>query len=352
MSLGPLMTDFEGTSLSAKDREILSHPLVGGVILFSRNYENPQQIAELTAEIHALRTPQLLIAVDHEGGRVQRFRTGFSELPAAAVIGQVYDQDASKGLAFAEQCGWLMAAELRSVGVDFSFAPVLDLRNARSRIIDDRAFHSDPHVVGRLAHAYISGMHSADMAAIGKHYPGHGTVVADSHLELPVDERSYFDLTNSDLIPFRLTADKVEGLMPAHIVYPQVDALAAGYSPIWLRKILREELRFQGVIFSDDLSMSGAAQAGSVAERASAAIDAGCDMVLLCNDRPATVELLATFKAQIEPLSLVRLMRMHRKNTLAPLDRLALEPRWLAANAAIAKVGLNRELNLGDDMLT
>ena len=171
------MTDFDGAELNARDREVLSHPLVGGVVLFSRNYSSPDQMSSVIAELHALRSPKLLIAVDHEGGRVQRFRSGCTELPAAATIGEVYDANENDGLAFARQCGWLMAAELRAIGVDFSFAPVLDLRNPRSRIIDDRAFHADPHVVGHLAHAYIQGMHAAGMAAVGKHYPGHGTVV-------------------------------------------------------------------------------------------------------------------------------------------------------------------------------
>jgi len=188
------MTDFEGLELDSVDREILSHPLVGGVILFSRNYSSPEQIRAVTDELHALRSPKLLIAVDHEGGRVQRFRSGFTELPAAAVIGKIYDEDPASGLAFAEQCGWLMATELRSVGVDFSFAPVLDLGNPRSRIIDDRAFHQDPHCVARISQAYVKGMHKAGMAAVGKHFPGHGTVVADSHVELPVDDRSYYEI--------------------------------------------------------------------------------------------------------------------------------------------------------------
>ncbi len=352
MSLGPLMTDFDGVELTAADREIFTHPLVGGAILFSRNYESPEQIREITRELHDLRSPKLVIGVDHEGGRVQRFRAGFTELPAAAAIGDLYDRDAAAGLAAAEQCGWLMAAELRAVGVDFSFAPVLDVRNPRSRIIDDRAFHRDPHSVARIAHAYVRGMHEAGMAAVGKHYPGHGTVEADSHCELPVDDRTYYDIANADLIPFRLMAAKVEGMMPAHIVYPQVDAQPAGYSTIWIGKVLRGELGFQGIVFSDDLNMSGAHSAGDVVERARLALHAGCDIVLLCNDRAGVEHLLASFRAAVEPLTLVRLMRMHGKGGSVDLADLAQDARWLNASESVARIDGERELDLGDDMLT
>ena len=345
------MTDFEGLELDNVDREILSHPLVGGVILFSRNYSSPEQIRAVTDELHALRSPKLLIAVDHEGGRVQRFRSGFTELPAAAVIGKIYDEDPASGLAFAEQCGWLMATELRSVGVDFSFAPVLDLGNPRSSIIDDRAFHQDPHCVARIAQAYVKGMHKVGMAAVGKHFPGHGTVVADSHVELPVDDRSYYEIANSDLISFRLLASTIEGMMPAHVVYPAVDNEPAGFSSVWVNKILRQELDFQGIVFSDDLNMSGAAQVGDVNERAEVAITAGCDIILLCNDRAGTERLLSQFSSQVEPITQVRLMRMHGKGDPRLLAELARDERWVAANADISRVNQTRTLDLGDDML-
>ncbi len=345
------MTDFEGLELDSVDREILSHPLVGGVILFSRNYSSPEQIRAVTDELHALRSPKLLIAVDHEGGRVQRFRSGFTELPAAAVIGKIYDEDPASGLAFAEQCGWLMATELRSVGVDFSFAPVLDLGNPRSRIIDDRAFHQDPHCVARISQAYVKGMHKAGMAAVGKHFPGHGTVVADSHVELPVDDRSYYEIANSDLISFRLLASTIEGMMPAHVVYPAVDNEPAGFSSVWVNSILRQELGFQGIVFSDDLNMSGAAQVGDVDERAEVAITAGCDIILLCNDRSGTERLLSQFSSQVEPITQVRLMRMHGKGDPRLLTELAGDERWVAANADISRVNQTRVLDLGDDML-
>lgn len=346
------MTDFDGVALTERDREVLRHPLVGGVVLFSRNYSSPDQISSVIAELHALRSPKLLIAVDHEGGRVQRFRSGFTELPAAATIGEVYDANEDEGLAFARQCGWLMAAELRAIGVDFSFAPVLDLRNPRSRIIDDRAFHADPHVVGHLAHAYIQGMHAAGMAAVGKHYPGHGTVVADSHVELPIDNRSYYDIANADLIPFRLLSESLEGVMPAHVRYPHVDNEPAGYSRVWIRDILRRELNFQGIVFSDDLNMTGAADAGDVDVRATLALDAGCDVILLCNDRPGTERLLATCRAKIEPLTQVRLMRMHGRGEQIGLAALARDERWRAASDRVARAGQSGALDLGDDMLS
>jgi len=346
------MTDFDGVALDDVDREILSHPLVGGVILFSRNYENPEQIRAVTDDLHGIRSPKLLVAVDHEGGRVQRFRRGFTELPPAAVIGDLYDDDPAAALVFAEQCGWIMAVELRSVGVDFSFAPVLDLRNPRSRIIDDRAFHRDPHCVARIGHAYVKGMHQAGMAAVGKHFPGHGTVMADSHVELPIDDRSYYDIANSDLIPFRLMAPDIEGVMPAHIVYPQVDHEPAGFSSVWVDDILRQELGFQGIVFSDDLNMSGAAQTGDVNERATVAIEAGCDIILLCNDRAGTERLISSFSAKVEPVTQVRLMRMHGKGHAQSLAELSNDARWVAANGSIARINQSRVLDLGDDMLT
>ena len=351
MSLGPLITDFSGLELDQIDREILSHPMVGGVILFTRNYENPEQIRAVIEQLHSLRDPRLLVAVDHEGGRVQRFRSGFTELPPAGMIGDLYDDDVDDALQVARQCGWLMAFELRSVGVDFSFAPVLDIRNPRSQIIDDRAFHRDPHPVARIAHAYIRGMHEAGMAAVGKHFPGHGTVVADSHVELPVDERNFDAIEKSDLVPFRLLATEMEGIMPAHIVYPKIDSEAAGYSSVWIRQILRRELGFQGIVFSDDLSMSGAAAAGSVDERAGLAIAAGCEVILLCNDRIGTEQLLSRLSCAIEPVTQVRMMRMHGKGDSPGMLALHDNEQWQAANARISGLNQTRVLDLGDDRL-
>ncbi len=349
MGLGPLMIDIAGLALDDRDRELLRHPLVGGVILFSRNYEDPAQLAALTASIHALRSPPLLVAVDHEGGRVQRFRTGFTELPAMARLGERYDVAPQAALALATELGWLMAAELRAVGVDFSFAPVLDLYTPHSRVINERAFHAEPEVVGRIAQAFVRGMHAAGMAAVGKHFPGHGTVSADSHHELPIDRRPLSRLRHRDLVPFRLLcAAGIEAIMPAHILFPAVDSVPVGYSTRWLSQVLRGELGFQGAIFSDDLSMSGAAFANSHVERARMALAAGCDMCLVCNDRPAAERLVSQLEVQPEPLSLVRLMRMHGRHALTAAE-LEQSARCIDARLAVTKLAQDPSLALGDD---
>jgi beta-N-acetylhexosaminidase len=312
MSLGPIMLDIQGTELTAEDRERLRHPLVGGVILFSRNYQSPEQIETLVRAIHDLRHPQLLVAVDHEGGRVQRFREGFTELPPVRHLGQLYDQNPKRAKRLAETSGWLMATELRAVGVDFSFAPVLDLDRGVSQIIGNRAFHSNPEAVADLAHAYMTGMHHAGMAATGKHFPGHGGCAADSHLALPVDERGLADLLLEDIVPFeRMIHFGLAAIMPAHVLFPRVDSRPAGFSRLWLREILRGRLGFQGVIFSDDLSMEGAKEAGDVVARGKAAMAAGCDMILVCNDPAAADQLLSGLGTHDDPVSHLRLVRMH-----------------------------------------
>ncbi len=349
MTLGALMIDIAGPALDDTDREVLRHPLVGGVILFSRNYADRAQLAALCAELHALRTPPLLIAVDHEGGRVQRFRNGFTELPPMARLGAAYARAPRAALATATELGWLMAAELRAVGVDFSFAPVLDLHTATSRVINDRAFHAEPEAVGRLAQAFMRGMHAAGMAAVGKHFPGHGTVNADSHHELPIDRRPLSRIRRRDMLPFRLlSAAGIEAIMPAHILFPRVDSVPVGYSARWLGEVLRGELEFQGAIFSDDLSMSGAAIGASHVERARRALAAGCDMCLLCNDRPAAVRVLQDLDVAPEPLSVVRLIRMHGRAALGEAE-LAASPRHGAALRAVAQLGDDPSLELGDD---
>ncbi|CAL1240787.1 beta-N-acetylhexosaminidase [Candidatus Methylocalor cossyra] len=275
---GPVMLDLAGTALTPEEREQLACPAAGGVILFSRNYQTPEQITQLIAEIRAVRG-DLLVAVDHEGGRVQRFRAGFTHLPPAVRYGA-----AGNGAELAEAGGWLMAAELRAVGVDFSFAPVLDLDGGVSAVIGDRAFGAEPETVTALALAFARGMRRAGMAAVGKHFPGHGGVAEDSHRELPVDRRSYAALEAWDLRPFRaLIRAGLEGILSAHVVYPSVDERPAGFSPFWLREVLRRRLGFAGAVFSDDLSMAGAAWAGDPVERAGVALAAGCDMVLVCN---------------------------------------------------------------------
>lgn len=308
------MVGLSGPELLAEEEEILHHPHVGGVILFTRNFESPEQIERLTADIHRLRDPHLLVAVDHEGGRVQRFRHGFIHLPPVRRLGEAYDRDPKQGLHLAESMGWLMAVELRAVGVDFSFAPVVDLDYGASGVIGDRAFHSDPDIVTRLALAYEKGMQHAGMAATVKHFPGHGAIKADSHTQIAVDARPYETLKREDLMPFkRLIHHGVPAVMAAHVIYEAVDPNPAGFSAVWIRKILRRELGFQGVIFSDDVYMEGASIAGGITQRTQAALDAGCDMVLLCHPATETevTETLDQISVSNDPVTHLRLVRMH-----------------------------------------
>jgi len=334
MTLGPLMVDVAGLGLTAEDRRLLAHPLVGSVILFTRNFESVAQLRALVEEIHAIRRPSLLVAVDHEGGRVQRFRDGFTALPPARLIGHAYDMDADAGRRLAWQCGWLMAAELRAAGVDISFAPCVDLDYGVSEVIGDRAYHRDPTVVARLAVACMQGMRSAGMAATAKHFPGHGAVVADSHLSLPVDRRELADL-GEDLLPYRqLIANGLPSIMVAHVLFPAVDESPAGFSRRWIERELRWGLGFTGAVFSDDLSMGGAAVAGSVSERARRALAAGCDVLPVCNDRDAALGVIAGLEGRSDPLSQVRLARLHGRPISEPGD-LHDSPRWRECRAAI-----------------
>lgn len=311
MTLGPLMIDVAGLELTDEDRELLSSPAVGGVILFTRNYASREQLTALTAAIHALRTPPLIVAVDHEGGRVQRFREGFTAIPPMHLIGRQYDIDAELGRALAEDTGYLMASELLECGVDLSFAPVLDLARGMSEVIGNRAFHRDAEVVGTLGQSFVSGMRAAGMAAVGKHFPGHGAVVADSHVSLPVDRRLYEDI-EEDIAPFaRLVRADVAGMMMAHVVYTDVDALPASLSKRWIGEVLRNRLGFLGVVYCDDLSMTGAAVVGDTLARAHHALDAGCDVLLVCNDRPASARVAEALSDRSDPLGQVRLARMH-----------------------------------------
>jgi len=311
MTLGPIMLDLAGVDLSPEDRNLLMHPLVGGVVLFSRNYHSLVQLEQLVKAIHELRQPPLLVAVDQEGGRIQRFREGFTELPTAQAIGRSHDVNAEDGLALARRAGWLMAAELRAVGVDMSFAPVLDLDWGMSEVIGDRAFHRNPETVATLARAYASGMRAAGMAATGKHFPGHGAVVQDSHHTLPVDRRSYADL-DQDLLPFqRLAREALAGMMTAHVLYSEVDDQPASFSRRWLAEELRQALDFRGAVFSDDLVMEAASVLGDLPERAKAALEAGCDMVLICNDRPGVIRVVEALAGFSDPVSQIRLARFH-----------------------------------------
>lgn len=320
------MLDIAGTWLTAEDRQILRQPEVGGLILFARNIEHPQQVSELCAAIRAVR-PDLLLAVDQEGGRVQRLRRDFVRLPAMRDFASRPDAPE-----LARACGWIMATEVLAVGLDFSFAPVLDLDHQRSAVVGTRAFESNPILATELAGAFIKGMRSAGMAATGKHFPGHGWAEADSHVAIPVDDRSLDALIAHDLIPFQRLASELNAVMPAHVIYPQVDDKPAGFSARWLQQILRKELGFRGVIFSDDLSMAGAHVAGDAADRIEAALTAGCDMGLVCNDRAsAELALTALQRLGAAPSRTLHGMRRRSENSLEYKQ----DPRWLTSIAAL-----------------
>lgn len=310
------MGDIGGLEVTAEDREVLAHPLVGGVILFARNYAEPEQLRRVCAELAAIKPRQrLLIAVDHEGGRVQRFRVGFSRIPAMGAIGKLYAESALQAKAEAQAQGRLIGQELGSYGIDLCFAPVLDLDRGISQIIGDRAFGADPQVVIALARAFREGLNAAGMAATGKHFPGHGAVSADSHTDLPVDRRSLAEIENSDLLPFAaLIGDGIESLMLAHVRYSAVDEKPASFSRAWVRGILREKLNYNGAVFADDLSMAGAAVIGDIVERAEVALDADCDMLPVCNDRVALTTLLSQLKVPARrPLASARLAKLYRR---------------------------------------
>lgn len=340
MSLGPVMLDILGPELTSEDEARLTHPLAGGVILFSRNYESPRQLSELTGTIHALRNPPLLIAVDHEGGRVQRFRDGFTRLPPMRELGKIWNEHPHRAKHLAQQVGFVLAAELRACGVDVSFTPVLDVDHGSSSVIGDRAFHSDTQAIAELAHSLMVGMKQAGMATVGKHFPGHGFVRADSHLEVPVDERSYADIEMCDLIPFRQMIDfGLTAVMPAHVIYLQVDELPAGFSRIWLKDILRNKLGFEGCVFSDDLSMEGASGAGGVVARAEAALNAGCDIALVCNCALAD-ELFSGLKWGMPALSMVRLARMRGRPHPDSLMKLHEDSHFVKAVHEVGAIGV------------
>lgn len=318
-SVGPLMADIGGLELTAGDRELLKHPLVGGVILFTRNYHNNEQLRALTAELAALRKsrlPRLLVAVDHEGGRVQRFRDGFTRIPAMRWIGQLHAEDKERGLQWARAQAQILGNELAAHGIDLCFAPVLDLDHGISEVIGDRAFAADAATVIALAKGFCAGLASAGMAATGKHFPGHGAVVADSHLELPVDARTLKEIERTDLKPFAaLIKAGIPSLMMAHVRYTAVDTTPASLSRKWIQGTLRKKLGFGGAVFCDDLSMGGAAVIGSYAERARLALAAGCDMLPVCNNRPALAQLLDELRT-LKPAAASgrRLARLYRRD--------------------------------------
>ncbi|MCO7247676.1 beta-N-acetylhexosaminidase [Halomonas sp. Mc5H-6] len=327
--LGSVMLDLEGTTLTAAERQLLKVPAVGGVILFGRNVEDAHQVRKLCGQVRKLR-PDLLLAVDQEGGRVQRIKQGLTRLPPMARLGDYYQQDRAAALGLAQDTGWLLGMEMAACGLDISFAPVLDIDSGLSSVIGDRSFGSKAPQVSELGGALVAGLHEAGMAAIGKHFPGHGGVAADSHLALPVDDRPFETLKQHDLVPFSALAKKLDGVMPAHIVYSAFDKRPAGFSPSWLG-MLRQSLGFKGCIFSDDLSMAGAHEAGGPRERAAAALAAGCDMLLVCNDREAALEVVAAVPT---PQSL-RPGKLRYKRARPDLDALPALSRWRRTHAQL-----------------
>lgn len=336
MSLGPVMLDIDGVGLTPADRDILRQPAVGGVILFSRNYESPAQITDLIAEMRALRRPPLIIAVDHEGGRVQRFRDGFSAIPPMRMLGREHRRDPENAARLARKAGWLIGAELRAVGVDICFAPCVDLDWGVSEVIGDRAFDRSPDVVASLAQAYCRGLRDAGMVAVAKHFPGHGAVVADSHEKLPWDRREYGDVLD-DMQPYQSLVDMslIAGVMTAHIVYPNIESMPASFSEVWIQRELRNRIGFGGAVFSDDLSMKATREYGSMVERATLALNAGSDMVLVCNDRNAAQKTVSALRDYSNPLSLVRLARLHGTGETLRETLLASD-EWADAVSALA----------------
>jgi len=346
MTLGPLMVDLEGATISEKEKTLLQRAEVGGVILFTRNFESVEQITALVEEIHNIRTPRMLIAVDHEGGRVQRFHDGFSRIPAAACYAKFAKQDLQRSRQLAENAGWLMAIELRACGIDFSFAPVLDLAHGLSGVIGDRAFHSKPATVSTLAYAFMHGMNRAGMQAVGKHFPGHGGVVEDSHIAMPVDHRELEELLHSDILPFKsMIENKLAAIMPAHVIYDKVDEKPAGYSKFWIEEILRKRFNFQGVVFSDDLSMEAACIAGGFGERADAALTAGCDMALVCNHLDGAIEAADYIKGYSNPVSQLRLVRMHGEGEIT-WQQLQQDEHWQQVSEQIVALNDSPEMEM------
>jgi len=313
MTLGPIMADVAGLALTAEDREVLAHPLVGGVILFARNYSDPDQLRALCNELLAIKSPRLLIAVDHEGGRVQRFRVGFTRVPAMGTLNRLHEESPLRACEDARLHGETIGHELASFGIDLCFAPVLDRDCGVSTVIGDRAFSDDPQIIIKLARAFRAGLNAAGLKATGKHFPGHGAVAADSHHELPIDRRAFADIEAKDLVPFKaLIDDGIESLMLAHVRYSAFDDIPASFSRKWIRGLLRSQYKYNGAVFCDDLCMKGAVAVGDIVERARIAITAGCDMLPVCNDRGEVVKLLDALPVKERRLSSARLKALYR----------------------------------------
>jgi beta-N-acetylhexosaminidase len=332
---GPVMLDVVGKTLTDDDKRRLAHPMTGGVILFARHYESRAQLVALTDAIRAERD-DLLIAVDHEGGRVQRFRTdGFTVLPAMGKLGTLWDSDVLHATKVTTAVGYILATELRACGVDMSFTPVLDLNYGQSQVIGDRAFHRDPRVVAMLAKSLNHGLALAGMANCGKHFPGHGFAHADSHVAVPVDDRPLEAILRADVAPYDWLGLTLASVIPAHVIYPQVDAKPAGFSRVWLQEVLRGKLRFPGAIFSDDLSMEAARQGGTLTEAATAALQAGCDMVLICNQPEEAEKVLDALRFTPSKESQARIRRMRPRGKALKWSKLVAEPEYLQAQALL-----------------
>lgn len=332
---GPVMLDVQGTALTEDDVRRLSHPMTGGVILFARHYEGRAQLCALTDAIRAVRE-DLLIAVDHEGGRVQRFRTdGFTVLPAMRRLGELWDRDVLQATKVATATGYILAAELRACGIDMSFTPVLDLDYGQSQVIGDRAFHRDPRVVTLLAKSLNHGLALAGMRNCGKHFPGHGFASADSHVALPVDDRPLDEILREDVAPYGWLGMSLASVIPAHVIYSQVDAKPAGFSRIWLEDILRGKLRFNGAIFSDDLSMEAARAGGTLTEAATAALTAGCDMVLVCNQPEAAERVLHELEYVPSKASERRIRQLRPRGKALSWRKLVAQPEYQEAQALL-----------------
>lgn len=345
LSLGPVMVDVEGLCLQRHEIQRLKNPLVGAVILFARNYQDPKQLSELCRQIHEVRDEPLLIAIDHEGGRVQRCRSGgFTHLPAMRDLGELWDSNQEASLDLAREVGYVLAAELAACGVDFSFTPVLDLDYGLSEVIGNRSFHRNPEVVAKLAEALIEGLGEAGMSSCGKHFPGHGFVEADSHVAIPVDMREFDEIWEEDIKPYvALGHLKLPSLMPAHVIYEKVDSMPAGFSKFWIQEVLRQRMNYQGMVFSDDLTMEGASVVGGIVERANAAFAAGCDMVLVCNRPDLADELLANLQHEASAESIERLKKLHLKSFSMNWQQLHSEPRYVKAKQMIDRLAQESE---------
>ncbi len=335
MPIGPLITDLNGLSLTLDEIKLLKSPVIGGVILFSRNFKDRKQLMILISEIRYIRS-EILICVDQEGGRVQRFIKEFTRIPPMQALGNLLGAPLEKSI---KDCGWLMACELIACDIDFSFAPVLDLDLNTCKVIADRSFSQYPEKTVEAARLFITGMKEAGMASTGKHFPGHGGVEVDSHIATPVDGRSIEDLLANDLVPFTKLSANLDAIMPAHIIYPQIDKNAVGFSKLWINKILRQDLKFQGVIFSDDLSMKGADVAGDYVSKAKSALNAGCDMILVCNNRKGAIEVI-DYLASTNWTTPPRLSKMKKKKKLS-WEQLLSDDRWVSTKVFLESIPAN-----------